>query len=396
MLKKVFLSYRQESPEHARAVKRLGELLRQANLPVVLDQFYMDENPGGPDDGGWPKWCEHFATESLCVVVIGSEGWFTAYEDPASVVGGYGSASEARLFRQYLYDEKGINERMRLAFLHEMAPATIPPGLRAWHQFRPFDIDDQLNQLILWVAKRLGIDAVVSPTVRWPSADDSFIPDLANREQHEWPAIKNLISGTSRERIILFQGGTGVGKSLLGQEAIKYAKKLGVQTCRVDLKSCTDVASILGQIYLDLGSLLPNFSDSGGSKSHLLRKDLRALRKPVLLILDSYDQAVEDNKEVADWVGLQLLNEVETSLALAVVITGQNSPDFVHAAWRALARHLSVSPIKELDYWEPWISRKFPKIPAWKDHLPTVLLIAEGNPMVVYSSCEAIAKNSVT
>jgi len=35
MRNQVFISYRQESPEHAREVRRLGELLRQAGLPVA-------------------------------------------------------------------------------------------------------------------------------------------------------------------------------------------------------------------------------------------------------------------------------------------------------------------------------------------------------------------------
>ncbi len=51
MVNQVFISYRHESPEHARSVRRLGQLLRQAQLPVTLDQFYLDEHPGGPDEG---------------------------------------------------------------------------------------------------------------------------------------------------------------------------------------------------------------------------------------------------------------------------------------------------------------------------------------------------------
>src|SRR6516165_934759 len=75
----VFISYRHESPEHARAVRRLAELLRQAKIPVALDQFYLDEFPGGPDLG-WPKWSEDCANESACVLIVGSAGWFAAYD----------------------------------------------------------------------------------------------------------------------------------------------------------------------------------------------------------------------------------------------------------------------------------------------------------------------------
>ena len=63
MRNQVFISYRQEGPEHAREARRLGELLRQSGLPVVLDQFLVEDQPGGPDQG-WPKWCEDCATES--------------------------------------------------------------------------------------------------------------------------------------------------------------------------------------------------------------------------------------------------------------------------------------------------------------------------------------------
>jgi SEFIR domain-containing protein len=140
----VFISYRHESPEHARAVRRLGELLRQANLPVALDQFYVDDHAGGPNEG-WPKWCEDCADQSACVVIIGSEGWFASYEKTAPPSLGLGAATEADVLRQWLYDEKGDNSHIRLAFLHEISADKIPRRLRPWHQFRPFENDDQLN-----------------------------------------------------------------------------------------------------------------------------------------------------------------------------------------------------------------------------------------------------------
>jgi ferric-dicitrate binding protein FerR (iron transport regulator) len=78
-MQQVFISYRQESPEHSRAVRRLGELLRQSGLPVMLDQIFLDEHPGGPNEG-WPKWCEDCANESASVLIVASQGWFDAYD----------------------------------------------------------------------------------------------------------------------------------------------------------------------------------------------------------------------------------------------------------------------------------------------------------------------------
>jgi hypothetical protein len=388
----VFLSYRHESPEHARAVSRLGDLLQQAGIPVELDQFYLDKNPGGPNEG-WPKWCEDRANQSACVVVIASPGWFAAYDGTGEPASGCGAAVEASLFRQFLYDEKGINARIRLAFLSPLPPGcAIPERLRPWHQFHPFSDNAQLDQLVAWIALQLGLTGVTSPTVRWPKPNDEFKPDFADRVDTEWQAVKHVFAGSARERILLFEGGTGLGKSVLVREAAAYAKSLGITMARVDLKSTRDIPAILGQLDVDLSKLLPNFTSEGGSKTHLLRKDLRALRQPALLIFDSYDQDVVDNPPVADWLSQQVLNEVETALGVAVIVAGQRSPDFRNAGWRNLARHLPLAPITEAAHWEPWIERRYPSFRSKRADLSTVLMIAGGNPAVVSASCEAIAK----
>ena len=391
MLNQVFLSYRHESLEHSQAVLRLGKLLRQSKIPVALDQFYLYDNPGGPDEG-WPKWCEDCANKSACVLIIASEGWFAIYERREAPGIGCGAAAEAALFQQYLYDEKGENPRIRLAFLHQVAADKVPVRLRAWHRFQPFDADSQLDQLIRWVAACLGLQGTELPTVRWPEPVE-FKPDLADRVKTEWQAIVDLLAGRSRERILLFEGASGLGKSVLIHHAATYGKKLGIPVVRVDFKGGgLDVADVLGQFDLDLGAHLPNFSHQGAAKTHLLRKDLRALRQPVLIIFDSYENAA-DNKTVTDWLCQQLLNEIETALGIAVIVAGQMVPDSARASWRELARHLQVGPITELEHWEPWIERRYPTFRHKGAHLPTVLMIAHGNPAVIATYCEAIAKS---
>lgn len=389
MLQHVFLSYRHESLEHARAVRRLGELLRQAKVPVALDQFHLDNHPGGPDLG-WPKWCEDCANKSACVLIIPSEGWFEAYNKSASRGVGLGAAAEADYFRQELWDEAGNNSRIRLAFLHNISVDEVPVRLRAWHQFRPFDNDDQLNELIRWVASCLGLANTELPTVRWPQPLE-FQPNLGADRIKEWPAIVDLLAGRSRERILLCEGASGFGKSVIVREAAAYARILGIPVVYMDLKyGGVDIESILGQFDLDLSSHLPNFSRE--SKTHLLRKDLRALRRPVLVIFDGFEGCT-GNKPVADWLNQQFLREVETALSLAVIIAGQQVPDFRVASWRDLGRYLPLKPIMEIEHWEPWVNRHCPDF--WKKgaHLPTVVMLAEGNPAVVSSACEAISRN---
>jgi hypothetical protein len=391
MLQQVFISYRHEGPEHARAVRRLGELLRQAKLPVALDQFHLDEHPGGPDLG-WPKWCEDCANASASVLIIASDGWFAAYEKSVLSGMGLGAATEADLFRQALWDDKGNNARIRLVFLHDSGADKVPVRLRAWHQFRPFDTYDELDRLIRWVAICLGLQNIESPTVHWPEPLD-FQPDLANRNKKEWPAVVDLLAGRSRERILLYEGASGLGKSALIRQAEVYARHLGIPVVHVDGKGGgLNLEAILGQFDLDLGTRLPNFAREGAGKTHLLRKDLRALRQPVLIIFDGYED-VAGNKIVEDWIIQQFLPEVEMALCLAVIIAGQWVPEHGRTRWRDLARHLPLDPITEIGHWEPWVERRYPRFREKGAHLPTLLMISQGNPAVVSAACEAISKS---
>jgi hypothetical protein len=204
----VFISYRQESPEHARAVRRLGELLKTVGLPVLLDQFYMDEHPGGPNEG-WPKWCEDAATRSDCVLIVGSAGWFAAYSGIGPPHEGCGAASEATLFRQMLYDQKANNAHIRLVFLQPENREQVPLLLRAWRHFRPLDSDAEREELVNWIASRLeGPDsqrsgevsyethaAVVTTPQLFPinptSTSHSFPRDLIDFLAENYPDVRD-------------------------------------------------------------------------------------------------------------------------------------------------------------------------------------------------------------
>ncbi|HEV3315840.1 MAG TPA: SEFIR domain-containing protein [Candidatus Angelobacter sp.] len=390
MQNQVFISYRHESPEHSQGVRRLGELLRQAKIPIMLDQFFLEQHPGGPDTG-WPQWCEDCANQSACVLIIASEGWFAAYEKSGPSGIGLGAATEADLFRQELWDEKGNNARIRVTFLHTVAADKIPVRLRAWHQFWPFQSNESLEQLVKWITNRLNLQGIELPSVQWPQPLE-FQPDLADRNKKEWPAVVDLLAGRSRERILIFEGGSGLGKSELLRQTSAYAQKLGLPVAQIDFKGgVLKIEDVLGIIDLELGAHLPNFSRDGANKSHMLRKDLRGLRQPVLLIFDSYEAGAA-NQFIADWLSQQLLTEVGTALGLAVIISGQKAPDFANAGWRELARHLPLTPITEIEHWQVWVSRRYPAFHD-KGDLLTLLKLAEGNPSAMAHFCALIAKS---
>jgi hypothetical protein len=305
---------------------------------------------------------------------------------------GLGTASEADLFRQRLYDEKAANTRIRLVFLHEVAADKVPPRLRGWHQFRPFSSDDELKRLLSWAAECLGLRDLELPTVRWPKPLE-FHPNLADRTKEEWPAVVELLAGRTQQRILLYEGASDLGKSALVRQAAMYATTLGIGVARIDFKGgLLDVLGILGQFYLELGRYLPNFTRDGANKTHLLRKDLRTLRQPVLVIFDSYEH-VADNANVVGWLNQQFFAEVETAPGLAVIVAGKQVPDYTKVGWHDLVRYLQLRPITELEHWAPWVDQHYPDFRQKGADLNTVLMLARGNPLVVSNACEIISKS---
>ena len=152
----VFLSYRHESDEHAKNVRQLAERLQNAGLPVALDQFYLEKNAGGPDEG-WRKWCEDRAEKSACVLIACSKGWFDSYRKEGPNGTGVGAALEAEVFAQEIYDKKGVNARVRLVILDNYDQSDIPVRLRTWHIFRPFKDAVEFEQVTKWIRQRLAM-----------------------------------------------------------------------------------------------------------------------------------------------------------------------------------------------------------------------------------------------
>jgi hypothetical protein len=129
--------------------------------------------------------------------------------------------------------------------------------------------------LFRWVAHCVGVENSEFPTVHWPESVP-FRLNLADRTKEEWPAVVELLARRSPHRILLCEGASGLGKSVLVRQASAYAKRLGIAVALVDFKGGPrDVSGILGQLDLEIGEHLPTFSREGANKPHLLRRDLR-------------------------------------------------------------------------------------------------------------------------
>src|SRR5215213_90263 len=101
-MSEVFISYRQTSDEHKQRVRGFAERLRDCGISVVLDQFFKDGNPGGPDEG-WDKWSSKGVLRSDYVLIIGTKQWFDCFEGNQQPGTGLGAACEADDIRHLIY-----------------------------------------------------------------------------------------------------------------------------------------------------------------------------------------------------------------------------------------------------------------------------------------------------
>lgn len=125
---RVFISYSQESPEHAERVRRLGASLSRDGCVCLID-VHKDT---GED---WPTWMTRQLTESdfvLCVVTQTYEHRFRDKELPDQ---GLGVGWEATLIRRLLYAKKLHNDRIFPVLFAKSDRDHIPVELQSYDYF---------------------------------------------------------------------------------------------------------------------------------------------------------------------------------------------------------------------------------------------------------------------
>ena len=75
-MSQVFISYRQTDDEQRKRVRSFGERLSRCDIGVILDQFFLEKNPAGPNQG-WPKWSSDRALQTEFVLIIGTTRGFS-------------------------------------------------------------------------------------------------------------------------------------------------------------------------------------------------------------------------------------------------------------------------------------------------------------------------------
>jgi tetratricopeptide (TPR) repeat protein len=216
-MSEVFLSYRQTDDEQLKRVRAFGERLRGCAIDVILDQFFMDINAGGPNEG-WPQWSSDRASKTEYVLIIGTDSWFQCFAGTQQPGTGLGAASEARVIRQRIYDASGVIDDIRIV---RFGDATIPTELRGYHHFHP---DRDFESIVRWLGGTIPI-ATSALRTSIPHNLPSLQPFFGRDE--ELKKIADALDPESRTWGALINGPGGIGKTSL---AIRAAYDASAET----------------------------------------------------------------------------------------------------------------------------------------------------------------------
>ena len=216
-MSQVFISYRQTNDAHRQRVREFAQRLCDCGIDVVLDQFFLDDNPAGPNDG-WDKWSSDCALETEYVLIIGTREWFQCFEKKQPPGTGLGAACEADDLRHRIYKANGIIPNIRVVLFDDVDAAHVPAKLERYHRFHA---DRDFANVARWLGGTAPA-AVISTTDSTPRTSIPHnLPSLQpffGREE-ELKKIADALDPESRTWGALIDGAGGMGKTSLAVRA---------------------------------------------------------------------------------------------------------------------------------------------------------------------------------
>jgi hypothetical protein len=378
--KTVFISYRQLSDAQKARVKTFAVSLRDAGVTVVLDQFYLDDNPGGPPDT-WAKWSTQNAHNAECILIIGNDEWFRCFDGTEEPGTGLGAAAEGVIVRNRLYQGAGSNPSIRVALFDRADGKHISPELKGFHKFQ---LPGHLPAIIAWLGGTAP-GSVTSPVTgfAWPNDALPFTPDMANRTDEFTFFASTLTSGTSK-RGTLISAEPGRGKSHLFRNCYSYAKTVvGQHRCaRVDFRGLNSTQYLFDCLKSDLGG---HFSTCGEGS---LVDCLKAAREPVVIALDHYENATV---EARSHVESLLLGSLERAPNVRLLLAGQPQafPSRGSSNWEEDIQRYELDVINDVKCWIDWTRARGYDL-VTDDMVRTLVIANQGNPSTISAGIQTI------
>lgn len=213
MANQVFISYRQTDDAQRQRVRSFGERLRKCDIDVVLDQFLLDKQAGGPDEG-WPKWSSDQALNTEYVLIVGTSDWFRCFEGTQKPGTGLGAACEAWDLRQRIYDAGNVIPNVRVVLFDEAEATHIPGKLKPYHRFHA---DRDFAQIVRWLGGTVRMETDDTPRTSIPHNLPSLQPFFGREE--ELRKIADALNPESRTWGALIDAPGGMGKTSLAVRA---------------------------------------------------------------------------------------------------------------------------------------------------------------------------------
>lgn len=301
----VFLSYRQTDEEQRKRVRAFGERLRGCGIDVVLDQFFLDQNPGGPDEG-FDKWSSDRALTTDNVLIIGTREWFEGFEKTQPAGTGLGVACEADDIRHRIYKAGGQNKDIRVVLFDDADAAHIPGKLS---RYRYFHTDRDFADIVRWLGGTIPIATSSTPHTSIPHNLPSLQPFFGRED--ELHKIADALHPERRTWGALIDGPGGMGKtSLAVRAAYDVSPDAFEKIVFISLKSreldddgerdlsgflISGLAELLNELARELGHA-DIAKAPEDQRPRLLLESLRGTR--TLLVLDNLESLVKRERDI--------------------------------------------------------------------------------------------------
>src|SRR6201988_3598264 len=301
-MSQVFISYRQTNDEQKQRVRAFAERLRDAGVDVILDQFFLDDNPGGPNDG-WPKWSSDRALKTDYVLIIGASEWYQCFEGTQAPGTGLGAACEAADIRTRIYKSANVIPNIRVVLLKDEDDKSTPDKLSPYHRFHA---DRDLTNIVRWING--SIETGDTPPTSIPHNLPSLQPFFGREE--ELRKIADALDPESRTWGALIDGPGGMGKTSLAvraaydapPEAFERIVFVSLKSRALDDDGVRDLSGFLisGLVELlnELARELGHADIAKAREDQRPRMLLDALRGTrTLLVLDNLESLVKTDRD---------------------------------------------------------------------------------------------------
>ena len=304
-MSQVFISYRQTDDEQRQRVRAFGERLRGCGIDVVLDQFFLDDNPAGPNEG-WDKWSSDRALKTDNVLIVGTHAWFQCFEKTQPPGTGLGAACEADDLRHRIYEAGGVIENIRVVLLDDGEAMYIPGKLKRYHRFHA---ERDLADIVRWLKRPATMNTGATPRTTIPHNLPSLQPFFGREE--ELRKIADALDPESRTWGALIDGPGGMGKTSLAvraaydapPDAFEKIAFVSLKSRELDDDGLRDLSGFLisglAELLNELARELGHAEIAKAPEDRRPRMLLDALRGTrTLLVLDNLESLVKPDRDI--------------------------------------------------------------------------------------------------